>query len=71
MQITTLSIVLRGIHLFDLCYGRHPVSPVNLLSQFESKNEATNSFLRHLEEDVAQVLLNLKKGIGKAEKLCR
>ena len=46
---------------FYLCYGRHPVSLVNLLSQVESKNEATNSFLRQMEEDVAQALLNLKR----------
>ena len=37
------------------------MSLVNLLSQVESKNEAANSFLRQLEEDVAQALLNLKR----------
>ena len=37
------------------------VSPVNLLSQVESKNEAADSFLRQLEEDAAQALLNLKR----------
>ena len=42
-----------GFTPFYLCYGRHPVSPVNLLSQVESKNEAANSFLRQLEEDLA------------------
>ena len=35
--------------------------PYNLLSQVESKNEAANLFLRQLEEDVAQALLNLKR----------
>ena len=50
-----------GYSPFYLCYGRHPVSPVNLLSQVESKNEAADSFLRQLEEDVAQALLNLKR----------
>ena len=35
-----------GYSPFYLCYGRHPVSPVYLLSQVESKNEATYSFLR-------------------------
>ena len=35
-----------GYTPFYLCYGRHPVSPVNLVSQVESKNEAADSFLR-------------------------
>ena len=48
-----------GYTPFYLCYGRHSISPVNLVSQVESKNEATNSFLRQLEEDVAQALQNL------------
>ena len=39
--------------LFYLCYGRHPVSPVNLWSQVELKNKVAYSFLRQLEEDVA------------------
>ena len=46
---------------FYLCYGRHPVSPVNLVSQVESRNEAADSFLRQLEEDVAQALQNLRR----------
>ena len=50
-----------GFTPFYLCYGRHPVSPVNLLSQVESKNEAADSFLRQLEEDVAQAISNLKR----------
>ena len=33
-----------GYSPFYLCYGRHLVNPVNLLSQVESKNEATGSF---------------------------
>ena len=45
-----------GYTPFYLCYGRHLVSPVNLVSQVKSKNEAVDSFLRQLEEDVAQVL---------------
>ena len=28
-----------------LCYGKHPISPVNLVSQVESRNEAADSFL--------------------------
>ena len=40
--------------------GSHPMlALVHLLSQVESKNEAANSFLRQLEEDVAQALLTL------------
>ena len=50
-----------GYSPFNLCYSRHLVSPVNLLSQVESKNEAANSFLHQLEEDVAQALENLKR----------
>ena len=50
-----------GFTPFYLCYGRHPVSPVNLLSQVESKNEAADSFLRQLEEDVALAIRNLKR----------
>ena len=50
-----------GYSPFYLCYGRHPMSLVNLLSQVESKNDATDSFLRHLEEDMVQALLNLKR----------
>ena len=50
-----------GFAPFYLCYGRHPISPVNLLSQVESKNEAADSFLRQLEEDVALAIRNLKR----------
>ena len=50
-----------GYTLFYLCYGQHPVSPATLLSQVESKNEAANSFLRQLEEDMAQAVENLKR----------
>ena len=35
-----------GFTPFYLCYRRHPISLVNLLSQVESKNESTDSFLR-------------------------
>ena len=48
-----------GYTPFYLCYGRHPVSPVNLVSQVESRNEAIDSFLQQLEEDVAQAFQNL------------
>ena len=50
-----------GYTPFYLCYGRHPVSPANLVSQVESRNEAANSFLRQLEEDVAQALQKLRR----------
>ena len=35
-----------GYTPFYLCYGRHLVSPVNLVSQVESRNEVVDSFLR-------------------------
>ena len=35
-----------GFTPFYLCYGRHPVSLVTLLSHVESNNEAVDSFLR-------------------------
>ena len=50
-----------GYTPFYLCYGRHSVSPVNLLSQVEAKNEAADSFLKLLEEDVALAIRNLKR----------
>ena len=57
-----------GFTPFYLCYGRHPVSPVNLLSQVESKNEAVDSFLRQLEADLAQALENLNRAQDKQKK---
>ena len=48
-----------GYSPFYLCYGRHPLSPVQLLSQVESKNAAADAFLRQLEVDVAHALENL------------
>ena len=57
-----------GFTPFYLCYGRHPVSPVNLLSQVESKNEAADSFLRQLEADLAQALENLNRAQEKQKK---
>ena len=50
-----------GYTPFYLCYGRHPLSPVQLLSQVESKNAAADAFLRQLEEDVTQAVEQLKK----------
>ena len=50
-----------GYSPFYLCYGRHPLSPVQLLSQVESKNVAADAFLRQLEEDVTHALENLKR----------
>ena len=35
-----------GYTPFYLSYGRHLVSPVNLVSQVESRNEVVDSFLR-------------------------
>ena len=50
-----------GYSPFYLCYGRHPLSPVQLLSQVESKNAAADAFLWQLEEDVTHALENLKR----------
>ena len=49
-----------GFFPFYLCYGRHPISPIARLVQAESKNEAADSFLRQLHEDVDQAMQNLK-----------
>ena len=48
-----------GYTPFYLCYGRHPLSPVQLLSQVESKNAAADAFLRQLEEDVVHAMEQL------------
>ena len=50
-----------GFTPFCLCYGRHLVSPINLLSQVESKNEAVDSLMQQLEDDVAYIIQNLKR----------
>ena len=50
-----------GFTPFFLCYGRHPVSPITILIQMETKNEAADSFPRQLAEDVDQAIQNLKK----------
>ena len=50
-----------GFTPFFLCYGRHPVSPITMLIQMETKNEAADLFLRQLAEDVDQAIQNLKK----------
>ena len=57
-----------GYTPFYLCYGRHPVSPATLLSQVESKNEAADSFLRQLEEDMAQAMENLRRAQEKQKR---
>ena len=49
-----------GYTPFYLCYGRHPLSPVQLLSQVELKNAAANAFLQQLEEDVTHAMENLR-----------
>ena len=59
-----------GYTPFYLCYGRHPLSLVQLLSQVESKNAAADAFLRQLEEDVTQATEQLRRAqeqqIGRA-----
>ena len=57
-----------GFTPFFLCYGRHLVSPINMVIQVETKNEAANSFLRQLAEDVDQALQNLKKAQDRQKK---
>ena len=53
---------------FYLCYGKHPLKPVQLLSQVESKNATGDAFLRQLEEDVAHTLENLQKAQDRQKK---
>ena len=48
-----------GCSPFYLCYGRHSLSPVQLLSRVESKNAVANAFIRQLEVDVAHAWENL------------
>ena len=48
-----------GFTPFFLCYGRHLVSPINMLIQVETKNVAADLFLRQLVEDVDQAKQNL------------
>ena len=50
-----------GYTLFYLCYGRHPLSPVQLLSDVESKNAAADVFFHQLEEDVTHAMDNLRR----------
>ena len=50
-----------GYTPFYLCYGRHPLSPVQLLSQGESKNATADAFLQQLEEDVTHAMDNLRR----------
>ena len=50
-----------GYTPFYLCYGRHPLSPVQLLSQVESKNATADAFLRQLEEDVTHAVEQLRR----------
>ena len=50
-----------GFTPFYLCYGRHPVNPVNRLIQVDTKNEAADSFLRQLADDLDQAKNNLQK----------
>ena len=50
-----------GYMPFYLCYGRQPLSPIQLLSQVESKNAAVDGFLHQLEEDVTHAMDNLRR----------
>ena len=50
-----------GYTPFYLCYGRHPVSPAQLVVQVETKNEAADSFLEQLHQDVDQAVQNLRQ----------
>ena len=56
-------VILRSICLMDVTL----LALLNVLSQVESKNEAADSFLRQLEEDVALAIWNLKKAQEKQE----
>ena len=57
-----------GYTPFYLCYCRQLVSPAMLLSQVELKNGVVDSFLRQLEEDMAQAMENLKRAQEKQKR---
>ena len=57
-----------GFTPFFLCFGRHPVNPMNMLIQVDTKNEAADSFLRQLSEDLDQAKLNLQKAQDRQKK---
>ena len=50
-----------GYTPFYLCYGRHPLSPIQLLSQVESKNLVADAFFHQLQEDVTHAMDNLRR----------
>ena len=58
-----------GYTPFYLCYGRHPLSPIQLLSQVESKNAAADAFLQQLEEDVTHAMDNLRRAQEKQKQI--
>ena len=60
-----------GFTPFYLCYGRHPVSPVNLLSQVESKNESCRFVSKTVGGGCGSGNSELKKGAGEAKRLRR
>ena len=57
-----------GFTPFYLCYGRHPVNPMNLLIKMETKNESADKFIEQLQEDVDQAIQNLRNAQEKQKK---
>ena len=57
-----------GYTPFHLCYGRHPVSPAQLVVQVETKNEGADSFLEQLHQDVDQAIQNLRQAQEKQKR---
>ena len=60
-----------GYTPFYLCYGRHPLSPVQLLSQVESKNAAADEFLRQVGGGCDSSCGATEEGSRATEEVCR
>ena len=60
-----------GYTPFYLCYGRHPLSPVQLLSQVESKNAAADAFLQSVGGGRDSRNGQSEKGSRKTKTICR
>ena len=61
----------QGIRPFYLCYARHPLSPVQLLSQVESKNAAADAFLQSVGGGRDSLYGQSEKGSRETKTVCR